>query len=50
MRQYRAYVRTISNKLEKLPPDKFQPSLKLFDDLITSIEVDGNADRLMKQQ
>ncbi len=50
MREYRAYVRTISNKLEKLPPDKFQPSLKLFDDLITSIEVDGNADRLMKQQ
>ncbi len=50
MREYRAYVRTISNKLEKLPAEKFQPSLKLFDDLITSIEVDANADRLMKQQ
>jgi hypothetical protein len=49
MKEYRAYVRTISNTLEKLPSDKFQPRLKLFDDLLTSLEVDANSDKMIKQ-
>jgi len=50
MREYRAYARSIGLKLERLPAEKFQPNLKLFDELITSIEIDANADKLMKQQ
>jgi len=47
MREYRAYARSIGLKLERLPAEKFQPNLKLFDELITSIEIDANADKLM---
>jgi hypothetical protein len=49
MREYRAYARSIGLKLERLPAEQFKPSLKLFDELITSIEVDANADQLIKQ-
>jgi hypothetical protein len=49
MKEYRVYVRGIKNRLEKLPADKFQPGLKTFDELISSIEIDSNTDKLIQQ-
>ena len=50
MREYRAYVLGIRNKLEKFPADKFEPNLKLFDELIRSIEIDANTDKLISNE
>ena len=49
IREYRAYARSIGNKLERLQPDMFQPGLNRFDELLISIEIDANADSLIKQ-
>jgi len=39
MKEYHAYTANIREKLDALTPEKFQPSLKSFDDLIGSIEI-----------
>lgn len=39
VKQYVAYIAGVKVRLEKLPPAKFQPSLKLFDELLSSLEV-----------
>ena len=38
-RQYRAYAIDLKGKLDRLPAEKFQPQLSLYDQLLSSIEV-----------
>jgi len=37
--RYRAYVGRVRRKLERLRPDEFRPSLRLYDELLTSLEI-----------
>ena len=39
VKQYGAYISGVKVRLEKLPPAKFQPNLKLLDKLLSSLEV-----------
>lgn len=36
---YAAYVERVRRKLERLPPERFTPSLRLYDDLLGSLEI-----------
>jgi hypothetical protein len=38
-RRYAAYVERVRRKLERLPPTQFAPSLSLYDELLTSLEI-----------
>ena len=38
-RRYAAYVERVRRKLERLPPERFSPSLRLYDELLSSIEI-----------
>lgn len=38
---YDAYIAKVSGELEKLPPDKFNPDLTLFEKLVRSIRIEG---------
>ena len=38
-RRYRAYVLGVSARLEKLQPNEFQPSLRLYDEMLSSLEI-----------
>jgi hypothetical protein len=38
-RQYAAYVERVRRKLERLPPAQFQPDLRLYDELLSSLEI-----------
>ena len=37
--KYAAYVERVRRKLERLPPGRFDPSLRLYDELLSSLEV-----------
>jgi len=50
MREYRAYALRVSKDLERLTPEKFQPSLKLFAELIGSIQIDQNTAGLINNK
>ncbi len=39
VREYRDYINKVQAQLQRLPPDKFQPSLTSFDDLLKSIKI-----------
>jgi hypothetical protein len=45
MREYRAYAAAMKQKLAALPREKFQPSLRLIDNLLTSLEIDPTAEQ-----
>jgi hypothetical protein len=36
---YAAYVGRVRRKLERLPPEQFRPSLRLYDELLSSLEI-----------
>ncbi|MET0646805.1 MAG: hypothetical protein ABW208_09310 [Pyrinomonadaceae bacterium] len=38
-RRYAAYVERVRRKLERLPPAQFSPDLRLYDELISSLEI-----------
>jgi hypothetical protein len=38
-RRYAAYVERVRSKLERLPPGQFAPSLRLYDELLSSLEI-----------
>ena len=38
-RRYAAYVERVRRKLERLPPEQFRPSLRLYDELLSSLEI-----------
>lgn len=38
-RTYAAYVERVRRKLERLRPEQFQPDLRLYDDLLSSLEI-----------
>ena len=38
-RRYAAYVERVRRKLERLPPGQFAPSLRLYDELLSSLEI-----------
>lgn len=38
-RRYRAYVERVRRKLERLRPEEFRPDLRLYDELLTSLEI-----------
>jgi hypothetical protein len=38
-REYRAYVQEMKGRLDRLPAQKFEPSLELYDQLLKSIEI-----------
>lgn len=40
VRAYRAYVARVKRRLERLRPDDFTPSLRLMDDVLSSLEID----------
>lgn len=37
--RYNAYVERVRRKLERLTPDQFRPSLRLYDDMLSSLEI-----------
>jgi hypothetical protein len=37
--RYAAYVERVRRKLERLPPAQFQPDLRLYDELLSSLEI-----------
>jgi hypothetical protein len=39
LRAYRAYVARVRRRLERLPPDRFAPSLRLVDEMLSSLEI-----------
>ena len=39
LRRYRNYVARIRRRLERLPPDRFAPSLRLLDEAFSSLEI-----------
>ena len=38
-RRYKAYVRRVRRKLERLRPEQFRPDLRLYDELLSSLEI-----------
>ena len=38
-RRYAAYVERVRRKLERVPPEQFSPSLRLYDELLSSLEI-----------
>lgn len=40
LRAYRAYVARVRARLERLPPDRFTPNLRLMDEMLSSLEID----------
>lgn len=38
-RRYDAYVEGVRRRLERLPPDRFSPNLRLYDELLSSLEI-----------
>jgi hypothetical protein len=39
VRRYRAYAEGVGRRLDQLQPENFQPSLRLYDELINSLEI-----------
>jgi hypothetical protein len=39
-KRYEKYVTNVAKRLEKLPSDKYEPSLKYFEDLIVSLKIE----------
>ena len=38
-RRYSAYVERVRRKLKRLTPEQFRPSLRLYDEMLSSVEL-----------
>jgi hypothetical protein len=46
---YQSYLRTVVPKLEALPPDKYVPELRLLEELVRSLSVQGQPDKALNR-